>query len=136
MHRLVLAALLVSLESVHGTTVADVYDKLARLGIPQDQMQQMVDWMRGALGDQGLFLAPHHVTEFMKTWNARFVGEDQGSAPVEAPGAQPLSSELNGQEVVSREQNAWHQQQLPYEDVASLKKQDDYYQNYGVPATS
>lgn len=71
-HRLSLAALLVSMEAVRGqpqqfhTTTDDYMTRLSQsLGIPLFQLQQMVDWMRAALGDEGLFVT----LEEMKRWS-------------------------------------------------------------------
>jgi hypothetical protein len=73
-HRLVLAAFLVTLQAVRGIRVRELYPKLAGLGIPQEQLQQMVDWMRGALGDPGLFVAPCQLTEFAAKCQSKFGG--------------------------------------------------------------
>jgi hypothetical protein len=78
-HRLSLAAFLISLQAVRGQTggggeqqqqqFEQQYQQLqllsVSLGIPLLQLEQMVEWMRSALGDSGLFVT----MEEMISWN-------------------------------------------------------------------
>ena len=75
-HRLSLAAFIISLQAVRGQDggggeqqLEQQYQQLqllsVSLGIPLLQLQQMVEWMRSALGDSGLFVT----MEEMISWN-------------------------------------------------------------------
>jgi len=72
-HRLGLAALVVAKQAVCGTTSSTnaLVDKLSeKLGIPQLQLQQMVDWMVQALGDDGLYVGTNQLLGWTKSWDA------------------------------------------------------------------
>lgn len=72
-HRLILTSLLLSLEAIHGTSLHHHYPgKLESLGIPLSQLEQMVDWMRSALGDLGFYVSPEQLVEWKRTWEAKF----------------------------------------------------------------
>jgi len=75
-HRLSLVALLLASEVVNGggdEYLAQIYStKLQSLGIPYSQLQQMVDWMRGALGDVGLMVTVGQMKDWSQTWDAIF----------------------------------------------------------------
>lgn len=75
-HRLSLASLLLATQAVKGWTDAEMleqYDKIfASLGIPEVQLQQMVDWMRGALGDAGLMVTVTQMKEWGRNWESIF----------------------------------------------------------------
>jgi hypothetical protein len=45
---------------------------LQSLGIPLQQLQQMVDWMTGALGDLGFFLTPNQMRDWRHMWESKF----------------------------------------------------------------
>ena len=71
-HRLSLSALMISIQAVRGEpqhlgmTEDEYYTRLSlSLGIPLLQLQQMVEWMRAALGDDGLYVT----LEEMRTWS-------------------------------------------------------------------
>ena len=77
-HRLSLAALLVSMEAVRGEPhqhhpEGDYLARLSQsLGIPLFQLQQMVDWMRGALGDEGLYVTLEEMKKWSRSWESIF----------------------------------------------------------------
>jgi hypothetical protein len=72
-HRLCLTAMLVATQAVRGTTLEEYYpNRLESLGIPLPQLQQMVDWMTGALGDLGFFLTPGQMAEWRNMWEYKF----------------------------------------------------------------
>jgi hypothetical protein len=75
-HRLVLTALLVAHEAIHGVAVskliADKQSLWDTLGIPTHSLQQMVDWLTAALGHQGSIVTPLQLQEWMRVWEERF----------------------------------------------------------------
>lgn len=74
-HRLSLASLLLATQAVNGWTEAEMlaqFEKVAFLGIPEAQLQQMVDWMRGALGDTGLMVTVPQMQEWGRNWESIF----------------------------------------------------------------
>ena len=73
-HRLTVTAVLVAMESTRGNdAVEKLYPKVSdSLGIPEDQLRHMVDWMLGSLGDPGFFVDPFQMQEFTETWERRF----------------------------------------------------------------
>ena len=73
-HRLTLAALLLARQAVTGSDniLEDYQDKLQSLGIPLEQLQQMIDWMRGALGDMGLLVTIDQMKNWSQTWDSIF----------------------------------------------------------------
>jgi hypothetical protein len=83
-HRLCLAAFLMAIEAVHGEErMREVSMKLLSasssssspalsLDIPLEELQQMVDWMRGALGDIGQVVTLEHMMEWTKSWESIF----------------------------------------------------------------
>lgn len=75
-HRLTVAALLVALESSRGTLCSEsLLLKVSNiLDIPELELQEMVDWLRAALGDQGTHVAAEQLEDFTQTWNYRFGG--------------------------------------------------------------
>lgn len=72
MHRLTLTSLLLAVQAVRGVTLEELLPKIKSLGIPDDQLEQMVSWMRGALGDPGPFVTPQQLMEWTNTWLRRF----------------------------------------------------------------
>jgi len=78
-HRLGLAALVVASRAVRPNP-HDWESKVARLseslGIPRLQLQQMVDWMVAALGDDGLFVGLEEMKAWSRTWES-FVESSQ-----------------------------------------------------------
>ena len=67
-HRLGLAALVVAKSA---TTGMPAVQKLAdSLGIPQEQLQQMVEWMVGALGDDGMYVGLEELKAWAKVWGS------------------------------------------------------------------
>jgi hypothetical protein len=73
-HRLTLTSVLVAIESTRGNDASEkLYPKVsASLGIPEDQLRHMVDWMLGSLGDPGFFVDSFQMQEFTETWERRF----------------------------------------------------------------
>jgi len=76
-HRLSLAALLVSMEAVRGEPQQfhikedDYMTRLSQsLGIPLFQLQQMVDWMRAAQGDEGLYVTLEEMKRWSRSWES------------------------------------------------------------------
>lgn len=78
-HRLSLAALLAAVQAVRGEEqMGEAFDRLSpSLGIPRDQLKQMVDWMRAALGDAGLVVTVAQMREWSRSWEAIFSGNDR-----------------------------------------------------------
>jgi hypothetical protein len=70
-HRLVLTALIVSTQAIHGTTLEELYSKLEP-DVSFVQLQHMVEWMKHALGDAGVFVSPEQMRDWKQTWKARF----------------------------------------------------------------
>ena len=57
----------------------------------------MVDWMMGALGDLGLFVAPNQMTEFARKWQLRFGRDDEtvrSGLPLQQQGQLPAVPHL------------------------------------------
>ena len=71
-HRLSLVALLVAAQAVHGGMIDEYYDKLQSLGIPLSQLEEMVDWMKGALGDPGLLVTVGQMKQWSHLWDSIF----------------------------------------------------------------
>jgi hypothetical protein len=72
-HRLSLVALLLAKQAVEGTdNLEEYYEKVRSLGIPRVQLEQMVEWMKGALGDQGLFVTLQEMKDWGQSWDATF----------------------------------------------------------------
>jgi hypothetical protein len=74
-HRLTLAALLLARQAVSGSDsimLEEYFVKLQSLGIPLTQLQQMVDWMRGALGDTGPLVTVGQMKDWSQTWDSIF----------------------------------------------------------------
>ena len=69
-HRLVLVSLIIATKAVYPTVDLS---NIASLGISELQLDQMENWMRLALGDQGLYVMPEQLQEFFahweRTWN-------------------------------------------------------------------
>lgn len=78
-HRLTLAALLLARQAVTGDDflLEEQYIKLQSLGIPLAQLQQMVDWMRGALGDTGLLVTMDQMKKWSQSWDSIFYPKQQ-----------------------------------------------------------
>lgn len=71
-HRLVVVALILATKQVRGGTTRKHWEKLASLGIPLEQLEQMETWMTGALGDVGLYVEEGHVLEWLEAWTQTF----------------------------------------------------------------
>lgn len=74
-HRLGLAALVVASRAVCKSEKIPLLEtnvaKLsASLGIPRLQLQQMVDWMVAALGDDGLYVGLEEMKAWSRTWES------------------------------------------------------------------
>ena len=78
-HRLGLAALVVAKKALsanqqngaaeHDTDLLVIKLSLS-LGIPKDQLQQMVEWMVAALGDTGLYVGLEEMRAWSRTWES------------------------------------------------------------------
>lgn len=73
-HRLSLTAILVAVAAVRGVSdMTPIYDKVeTTFGIPSANCQSMVEWMRAAFGDAGIFVTPDEMREWKLRWEARF----------------------------------------------------------------
>jgi len=72
-HRLSLAALIISLEAVCGREQQQQLQLLSvSLGIPLLQLQQMVEWMRAALGDGGILVTMKELIAWNHSLDAIF----------------------------------------------------------------
>lgn len=74
-HRLILTALLLATQATHGWSdnkTLYYYEKLTHLGIPSQDIHQMVEWMRGALGDEGLAVTVAQLQEWGHKWDSVF----------------------------------------------------------------
>ncbi len=68
-HRLGLAALVVAKTATSGTQTK-IQELSESLGIPKAQLEQMVEWMVGALGDEGLYVGLEDLKAWSKTWKS------------------------------------------------------------------
>ncbi len=98
-HRLSLASLLLATQAVQGYSQQDMerfYQQISSLGIPEPQLEQMVEWMRGALGDFGLMVTVAQMRDWGEHWNAIFFPRqrlgrlDNQHSPVSYQLQQPL----------------------------------------------
>ena len=98
-HRLVLAALVLAVRAARAgddqqqgaVLMNQYYSRLSSaFGIPNQHLSLMVDWMHGALGDLGLFVATYQVQEFAEKWNLKFGYHNEEIEP-NARHPQPLS---------------------------------------------
>lgn len=86
-HRLSLAAMVLSSAAVraspsqrpaaanHGESdeQQQLLSKLSlSLGIPPAQLQHMVEWMKAALGDEGMYVTPEEMRSWSRSWEAFF----------------------------------------------------------------
>jgi hypothetical protein len=71
-HRLSLVALLIATQAVHGGTIEEYYEKLQSLGIPLSQLEEMLEWMKRALGDPGLLVTVGQMKEWSHRWDCIF----------------------------------------------------------------
>eukprot|EP00429_Kryptoperidinium_foliaceum_P007839 CAMPEP_0176013942 /NCGR_PEP_ID=MMETSP0120_2-20121206/6566_1 /TAXON_ID=160619 /ORGANISM="Kryptoperidinium foliaceum, Strain CCMP 1326" /LENGTH=319 /DNA_ID=CAMNT_0017346865 /DNA_START=218 /DNA_END=1178 /DNA_ORIENTATION=+ len=74
-HRLSLASLLLARQAVKGSSQEEMqswFEKVSSLGIPEVQLAQMVDWMRGALGDEGLMVTISQMKQWGHHWESIF----------------------------------------------------------------
>jgi hypothetical protein len=87
LHRLTLASLLLAKQtnSPSLTLRQLYYSKLQSLGIPLRELQEMVDTMRVALGDPGLFVGRDQRKEWERTWRNKFPGSGRRHVDLEAP---------------------------------------------------
>ena len=78
-HRLSLIALLLATQAAGSQekTMDEHFQDLESLGIPVNQLEQMVDWMRSALGDDGLFVTVGQMRVWSQNWNAIFFPKPQ-----------------------------------------------------------
>ncbi|KAL3925454.1 MAG: hypothetical protein SGILL_000395 [Bacillariaceae sp.] len=82
-HRLCLAALWMAMEAVHGNAGAQRMKEAlfqensdastsATLDIPEDELQQMIGWMKAALGDFGLMVTVDQMKSWSLSWESIF----------------------------------------------------------------
>lgn len=78
-HRLSLVALLLATQAIQGDTktISEYIQDLESLGIPSQQLEQMADWMRYALGDEGLFVTVGQMKVWSQTWDSIFFPKQQ-----------------------------------------------------------
>jgi len=75
-HYLSLAALLVALRAVRGALQQRCGKDVAltllsqSLGMPLFQLQQMLDWMWGALSDKGLYVMLNEMKQWSHSWES------------------------------------------------------------------
>jgi hypothetical protein len=75
-HRLTLASMLLATQAVKGISeqeMTSLYEKVSSLGVPGNQLQQMVEWMRGALGNAGLAVSTPQMREWGYQWESIFL---------------------------------------------------------------
>ena len=60
-HRVVLAALLLAAHTTQGWPLPVLMERVESLGVPPDHLAQMLQWMHGALGDPGYFVADYSI---------------------------------------------------------------------------
>jgi hypothetical protein len=120
-HRLSLVALSLATQAVHGGRTEDYFERLQSLGIPLPQLQQMVDWMKGALGDPGMLVTVGQMKDWSQTWDSIFHPKPK----VQPSGGLPAVE----QQRVSPPQHQQQQQQQPMlEDTRSIRPPSPYYQ--------
>ncbi len=79
-HRLCLVAMLIATQAIKGgTTAIHYYPRLQALGIPLSQLLQMESWMRGALGDPGLFVTSEQLISWRRIWEKSFSPADDAT---------------------------------------------------------
>jgi len=71
-HRLLLISLLTATRAVSQTNDAETDKVHKTLGIPPTQLEQMQHFFMHALGDNGLYVDPTHLEQFMMKWRTRF----------------------------------------------------------------
>eukprot|EP00977_Amphora_coffeiformis_P001928 scaffold370_cov176-Amphora_coffeaeformis.AAC.5 len=60
-HRVVLAALLLAVHTTQGWPLPVLMERVESLGVRPDQLAQILQWMHGALGDPGYFIADYSI---------------------------------------------------------------------------
>jgi hypothetical protein len=116
-HRLSLVALLLAAQVVHGEDqdrMEECYERLQSLGIPMSQLQQMVDWMRGALGDPGLLVTVNQMKNWSQSWDSIFYPKQQQRQ-------QQLEQQQRQQQLEQQQQQ--QQQQLEQQQSEQLQQQ-------------
>lgn len=92
-HRLIVASLLVACQANQGWTEAQLLDHIkdlqTSLGIPQIQLQQMVEWMKGALGDEGMAITLAEMKVWASRWESVFPSDRKATAKPVAATARP-----------------------------------------------
>jgi hypothetical protein len=84
-HRILLASVLLAYQAVNvvvdPTTgnenrgISKLYDRVSEsLGLPMQDLHEMVAWLKGALGDPGWYVAPDELLEFQQLWEYAFGG--------------------------------------------------------------
>lgn len=82
-HRLTLASIMLATQAVKGTSnleMMEFYEKLSSLGIPENQLEQMVEWMRESLGDSGLTVTIPQMREWGHHWESTFFSKQYREA--------------------------------------------------------
>jgi hypothetical protein len=116
-HRLSLASMLLATQAVKGLSEPEMqvlYKKFSSLGIPEVQLQQMVEWMRGALGDTGLMVTVSQMKVWGQHWESIFVRQQQQPPP------EPQQQRL--------EHHHQHQHQAPQVQAQPQQSSPQYYQ--------
>eukprot|EP00934_Nitzschia_sp_Nitz4_P005339 Nitzschia sp. Nitz4//scaffold76_size158648//96665//97276//NITZ4_002556-RA/size158648-processed-gene-0.245-mRNA-1//1//CDS//3329557875//5329//frame0 len=91
-HRLILVSLLLATEATRGGSESDGLRRLeivsTTLGIPAEELRQMVEWMRDALGVEGMSVSMEEWNLWNQKWEAQWFPEL--AVPVQAtPASQP-----------------------------------------------
>jgi hypothetical protein len=88
-HRLSLVALVLAVATTSSMEQLQVENLLQQfpnlLDIPEDELIQMVDWMRGALGDLGLMVTVDQMKQWSLYWESIFSGKQGNSNRLEQP---------------------------------------------------
>ena len=72
-HRLLLTSLLLSASSLRTPDEAKLYKKVEKtFGVPVRESENMVEWMRSAQGESGIFVTPEEMRDFRRFWEKQF----------------------------------------------------------------
>lgn len=96
-HRLSLVALLLATVAVRGEEDTFIYINAVEssLGIPAQQLELMVEWMKAALGDEGRFVTVGQMQVWSRTWDSIFPPKQQPSQIFQQPQAQIEGSQYH-----------------------------------------
>ena len=131
-HRLSLVALILAKEAISGDQdLEHYYGKLKSLGIPLSQLQPMVDWMRGALGDPGLLVTVTQMKDWSTTWDAIFYPSRRRQSLSQQQGnTDQLEQDPLDDRIEYADQEAEYQQEAPAVQHESAGDDDQYPQQF------